>query len=80
MGGGHFSLASSPKIGEELPRAVREQNRNPSKLLLLFLSYVKDDIGHCCNTPYLKAVGIAFPKTLENSRASSMNPRASGSF
>lgn len=79
---GWWSLLShlSPKIGEELPRAVREQNRNPSKLLLLCLSHFKDYIGRCCNTLCLKAIRIAFPKTLENNRASRLNSWVSGSF
>lgn len=50
-------------------RAVREQhlsqilkNLNPSKLLLLFLSHVKDHTGHCCDMVGLKAIRMLFHK------------------
>lgn len=66
---GGFVSSLPPKIRGELPRAAREQNLsqilkklNPSKLLLLFLRCVKDDLGRCCDTVSLKAIGMLFHK------------------
>lgn len=65
---GWWSLLShlSPKISVELPRAAREQDLNPSKLLLLFLSHSKDDIGHYWTMMRLKAMRMLSPRQLQN--------------